>query len=208
MTPTAQRTLANRLASDQPERALSVARAIEAPWFRCQALSQVARYWPDQKYDHVLVEAVRAADMQDKVYKQVAVSAWPIRAYLERNNVDPARALLTKYIRASAAIANMGSRSEALLIMFQAARPFTLSLWQPVFDALVAASEPSLSWRQGRALKYAAEMAVSDNRKLVQQTIQRLSDDKHLAALHSLLDSERPAQTLPRSFFWVEPTSP
>lgn len=206
MTATAQRTLASRLASDQPERALSVARGIEAPWFRCQALSEVARYWPDQKYDHILTEAVRAADMQDEVYKQDAVSAWPIRAYLERNNVGPARVLLTKYIRASASIANMGSRSEALLLVFEAAKPFADSLWQPVFDALVAASEPSLSWRQGRALKYAAEMSVSDNRKLLQQAMQRLSDEKHLAALRSLLHSERRAQSLPRSFFWSEPT--
>jgi len=153
MTPTAARALANRLASDQPERALSVARDIEAPWFRCQAFSQIGRYWPDEDYDRLLAEAVRAADMASEVYQQVAVSAWPVRAYLERGAIDSARALLAKYTDASTAIANLGSRSEALFLVFQAAKPFAPNLWQPIFDALVDAAEPSMSWRQGRASK-------------------------------------------------------
>jgi hypothetical protein len=198
---TAGRTLANRLASDQPERALRVAQAIEAPWFRCQALSHVARYWPDEKYDRILVEAVRAAGSQDDIYKQVAVSAWPIRAYLERGNANPAQALLAKYTPMSNLIANMGSRSEALLLIFQAAKPFAPGLWHPIFDALVDAAEPSLSWRQGRALRYAAEMVVSDDRRLVQGAVQRLSDKKHLGALQTVLEGGGPKQPLPRPFF-------
>lgn len=90
------RTLASRLASDQPARALSAAQAIDAPWLRRQALCHVARHWPDEKYDGILTEAVRAADSQDEIYEQVAVSAWPIRAYLERGNANPAQALLVK----------------------------------------------------------------------------------------------------------------
>lgn len=207
MTPTAARTLANSLASDKPERALSVARGIEAPWFKCQAMSHVARYWPDEKYGQILVEAVRTADLQSETYKQVAVSAWPIRAYVERGNTESARTLITKYAHLANSIVNMGSRSEALLLMFQAAKPSARRLWQPVFDALVGAAEPSLSWRQGRAMKLAAEMLISDDRRLVEGAVQRLSNKKHLAALNALLDSRSPTQMLPRAFFWIEPLS-
>lgn len=195
------RTLASRLASDQPARALSAAQAIDAPWLRCLALSHVARHWPDEKYDGILTEAVRAADSQDEIYEQVAVSAWPIRAYLERGNANPAQALLVKYTRRSNLIANMGSRSEALLLLFQAARPFAQALWHPVFDALVDTAEPSLSWRQGRALKYAAQMIISEDRQLVSDAVQRLSNKEHLGALKAVLDSVSLKQPLPRSFF-------
>jgi hypothetical protein len=203
MTPTTARTLANRLALDQPNRALVVARAIESPWFRCQALAQVGRYWPDEKYGSIVKEAVIAADMQDEVYRQVAVSAWPIRCYLERRNVEPARKLLLKYTRASSSIVNMGSRSEALLLLFQAARPFDSDLWRPVFRALIAAGEPSLSWRQGRAISHAAEMVISDDRQLVEEAVRTLSEQKHLSALRALLKGGTPQQT-PRPFFWIE----
>jgi hypothetical protein len=84
----AGRTLANRLASDQPAQALRLAQAIEAPWFRSQALSHVGRYWPDETYNRILVEAMRSADAQDGIYKQVAVSAWPIRVF-RRANLTP-----------------------------------------------------------------------------------------------------------------------
>lgn len=201
MTPTAARNLSNRLALDQPGQALIVAREIESPWFRCQALSHVARYWPDEKYDRLLDEAVRAADSQDDVFKRVAVSAWPIRAYLERGNPCPARKLLTKYTRASSAIDNMGSRSEALFMIFQASKPFAFDLWQPVFWALVDAAEPALSWRQRRNLRDAVAMVGSESPELAQQTLQKLSDEKNLSAIRSFLNKPRFAE--PRQFFWV-----
>ena len=202
MTPTAARTLANRLASDQPERALSVARAIEAPWFRCQALSHVARYWPDEKYDPILEEAVRAADAQDQVFNRVAVSAWPIRAYLERGNAPPAQKLLAACTHAASAIENMGSRSQALFAIFQAAKPFAIDLWQPVFRAVVEAAEPALSWRQLRNLKNAVAMVVSDNPELAHQTLEILSDPKNLSPVRRYLDT--PITAEPRPYFWIE----
>ena len=202
MTPTAARNLANQIAPDQPERALSVARAIDAPWFRCQALSQVARYWPDEKYDPILKEAVRAADSQDQVYNQVAVSAWPIRAYLERGNAPPAKKLLAKGAQASRAIENMGSRSEALFAIFQASKPFAIDLWQPIFWALVEAAEPALSWRQLRNLKNAVAMVASDNPGLAQQALEKLVEPKNLSTVRRYLDN--PLNVQPRPYFWIQ----
>lgn len=202
MNPTAARSLANRLAADRPEQALTIARAIDAPWFRCQALSQVARYWPDGNYDQILAEAVRAADAQDQVFHQVAVSAWPIRAYLERGNMPPAKKLLVKGIQASGTIENMGSRSEALFSIFQASKPFSDDLWQPVFVALVEAAEPALSWRQLRNLKSAVAMVNGDNPALAGRSLNKLSEHRNLSTIRRYLDKGIVAE--PRAYFWIE----
>jgi len=199
LTPTSARDIAIRLASVRPDEALSVAKGIEAPWFRCQALSHVARHWPDKMYSRLLEEAILAADCQEDVFKRVAVSAWPIRAYLERGNPTPAKELLTKYVAASGAIENMGSRSEALFSLFQASKPFDNGLWQPVFWALVAAAEPALSWRQLRNLRNAVAMVASDNGELVQQAIETLSEPKNLSTVRRYFDKQIRQQ--PRPYF-------
>jgi hypothetical protein len=202
MNPTAARSLANRLSFDDPEQALKVAQAIDAPWFRCQALSQVARYWPDEKYGRILVEAVRAASAQDQIYNQIAVSAWPIRAYLERENSLPAKKLLTNGIQASGGIENMGSRSEALFSIFQASKPFAVNLWKPVFCALVIAAEPALAWRQLRNLKNAVAMVAASNPDIVRQSLDKLSHPKNISTVQRYLDEGIIAE--PRPYFWAE----
>jgi hypothetical protein len=200
-TPTHDRELAHRLSGSEPSKALEVARKINDPWFKCQALSQVARYWPHPDYKHLLKEALDAADTQTDTYKQVTVSAWPIRAYLERGDVSPAKALLDRYTTAATRIENMGSRSEALFMVFQAAKPFAPNLWQPVFWALVAATEPALAWRQRRNIRDAIAMVARDGPALVEKALARLSDEKTITAVKRDLEKGRCAE--PRPFFWL-----
>ena len=178
-----------------------VARKIDDAWFRCQALSQVARYWPNADYKRLLKEAVDAANSQNDLYKQVTVSAWPIRAYLERNDASPAKGLLERCINASTHIDNMGSRSEAMFTVFQAAKPFAPELWQPAFWALVAATEPALAWRQRRNVREAIAMVASDNPALAKKALAKLSDNKTVAAVRRDLEKGRCAE--PRPFFWL-----
>jgi len=201
LTPTGQRHLSNKLAGTDPEQALAVARGIKEPWFRCQALSQVARYWPgDAKC--LLEEAVEAADLQDDTYKRVTVSAWPIRAYLERGSPSPAKSLLEKYTPATSNIENMGGRSQALLMLFQAARPFAADLWKPVFWALVDAAEPALAWRQLRNLRLAMAMVAADKPQLVQKALEQLSDERTISAIKRDFEAGKHAE--PRPFFWLD----
>jgi hypothetical protein len=200
LTPTGERELVHRLAGTEPEKALAVARQIKDAWFRCQALSHVARYWPKPDYQRLLQEAVTAADAQDDTYKQVTVSAWPIRAYLERGSLSPAKSLLEKYTSAATRIENMGSRSEALFMIFQAARPFAGDLWKPVFAALVAATEPALAWRQRRNIRNAIAMVAHEDASLVKKALARLSDERTTTAIERDLKNGRRAE--PRPFFW------
>ena len=199
LTPTAQRNLSNSLAGENPERALTIARSIEDPWFRCQALSQVARYWPDEKFQPLLREATKAAEEQVNWYKRVSVSAWPIRAYLERGSQSLAKNLLERCTAETINIENMGGRSEAILTLFQAARPFDNGLWEPVFWALIRAAEPSRAWRQLRNVRNAASMIAADNPDLVREAINRLSDVRFVAAVTRDLENHRLAE--PRQFF-------
>ena len=201
LTPTHNRELAHRLSGSDPEKALEVARKINDAWFRCQALSQVARYWPHADYQRLLKEAVDAADSQNDTYKQVTVSAWPIRAYLERGDASPAKGLLARYTTAATRVENMGSRSEALFMVFQAAKPFAPALWQPVFWALVAATEPALAWRQRRNVRDAIAMIARDDPALVKKALARLSDEKTIAAVMRDLENDKCAE--PRPFFWL-----
>ena len=202
LTPTGARQLSGKLAGSDAERALAIARGIKEPWFRCQALSQVARYWPRDDYPRLLKEAIEAADSQDDIYKRVTVSAWPIRAYLERGSSSPARRVLERYTRAAASIENMGSRSEALLMLFQAAKPFAADLWKPVFWALVEATEPPLAWRQRRNIRDAIAMVGRDDPQLVEKAVNRLSDDKTISAIKRDVQNGRYAE--PRPFFWLD----
>ncbi len=98
-------------------------------------------------------------------------------------------------------IDNMGGRSEALLMLLQAAKPFGHKLWEPVFWALVQATEPSLAWRQLRNIRNAAAMVAADNPSLVQEAISRISDEKIVAALRRDVENGKSAE--PRQFFWV-----
>lgn len=201
LTPTHERDLAHRLSKSEPEKALEVARRINDAWFRCQALSQVARYWTHSDYKRLLKEAVKAADSQNDAYKQVAVSAWPTRAYLERGDASPAKELLERYTVAATRIENMGSRSEALFMVFQAAKPFAPDLWKPVFWALMAAAEPALAWRQRRNIRDAIVMISRDDPGLAKKAMANLSDHKTIAAVRLDLENGRCAE--PRPFFWL-----
>lgn len=199
LTPTGQRQRAIDLAASDPEQAIAVARAIEDPWFRCQALAYVARYWPDDDFPIILREASKAADSQDNWYNRVTVSAWPICAYLERGCQLPAKNLLNRYVKEASNIENMGGRSEALLMLLEAAKPFDRKLWEPVFRALVQATAPALAWRQLRNIRKAAAIVAADNPSLVQEAINLISDEKIAAALRRDLDNGKSAK--PRSFF-------
>ena len=201
MLTTNQRELAHRLSGTEPDKALAVARKIHDAWFRCQALSQVARYWPDGDYHRLVIEALKAANSQDDVYKQVAVSAWPTRAYLERGSPSSAKSILEKCVRAASSIENMGSRSQALFMVFQAVKPGAADLWKPAFWALIKATEPALSWRQRRNIRDAIAMLAGDDPQLVQTALSKFTDEKTISAIKRDIENNRHAQ--PRPFFWV-----
>lgn len=120
---TDERNAATRVAKNDWEKALSLARKVSDSWFRCQALAHVARVAPDKQVVSLAEEAISAALTATDSYKRVAVAAWPLRALLERNQEPKAIQLLPAILAQAAQIENPVSRSDALFLLWQAFFP-------------------------------------------------------------------------------------
>jgi hypothetical protein len=78
---TQQRNRVAAIANAKPHEALELARRIEDPWFRCQALSIAAIHAPDRRSQKsAIVDAFSAANELDEPNRVVTVSSWPVKA--------------------------------------------------------------------------------------------------------------------------------
>ena len=200
MTPTEQRDQAARLARTDTTTALEVARRIDDPWFGCQALGWVARFAPDDRVAELVEEALAVARRAVDPYRTVGAAAWPVRALVERQRWDRLPVAVTELLEASGRIEPPASHSEALFLLFQAGLPAGSTLWRPVFDALLAASDSGAHWRQRRNLRDAVLMVARVDSRFAADIAGRLSDEKTRTKIEQCL-SRREART-PRTFFW------
>jgi hypothetical protein len=78
---TQQRNRVATIAKTKPHEALELARSIDDPWFRCQALSIAAVHAPD-RHSHKLAidDAFSAANELGEPNRVVTVSSWPVKA--------------------------------------------------------------------------------------------------------------------------------
>jgi hypothetical protein len=75
-----KRAEVSKLAPHSIERAIDVARSIQHPWYRCQALANVGQAHPDKVTALRLIEeSFRAAEEQDEVNRIVTVASWPLK---------------------------------------------------------------------------------------------------------------------------------
>src|SRR5262245_59478830 len=78
---TQQRNRVAGIARATPLAALSLARSIEDPWFRCQALSIAAAHVPDTRSHQLAIDdAFSAANELGDPNRVVTVSSWPVKA--------------------------------------------------------------------------------------------------------------------------------
>ncbi len=78
---TQQRARVAAIAKTTPLEALELARHIEDPWFRCQALSIAAVHTPDRRsQQRAIDDAFAAANELDEPNRVVTVSSWPVKA--------------------------------------------------------------------------------------------------------------------------------
>jgi hypothetical protein len=201
MTATQQREIAARLAPTEPTRALAAARAIDDPWFACQALAWVARFAPDNQFSKLIRESLHACNSADDPYKVVAAAAWPIRAIVERNHADMFPAIIPGLLLRAKEIDNFGSRSEALFLLFQAVFPAGRANWFPVLQSLREASRPLINWRQRRNLRDAVLIVWAEDQPLAQEIINDLNDSKLRGKIERLLETSE--SYAPRPFFWT-----
>jgi hypothetical protein len=87
---TAIRDSAIHLAPSDPGRAAEIARTIESPWYRCQALAWVARFAPEGQVEALAEEALYSCHTARDMFQAVGASAWPVRALIERGRLAAA----------------------------------------------------------------------------------------------------------------------
>src|SRR5579864_1753211 len=104
MSATEERDEVSGLAPTDTTKALAMARRISDSWFRCQALAVVARYASKELVSPIAHEAFNTALQQEDPYKVVGVSAWPVRALIERDQTDPLPLWLNELVKRARSI--------------------------------------------------------------------------------------------------------
>jgi len=157
VSATQQRDHARALAKSNPKKALAQARVVGEPWFRAQALSWVARF-TDGDPVAVASEAAKAARECDDDYKKSAVRAWEIAALAEREYITEARKSLSEALALGKCAEPTSSRSEALLLLLQAAFRIGRDDAAKVYEVLKASCPIAEHWRGKRAVRDGGKM--------------------------------------------------
>lgn len=200
-TPTEARDRVCRLAPVDPKTALVEARKIADPWFRCQALSYVARFSPPGSVETIADEAVEAAFMEKDAYRAVAPAAWPLRALLERDLVSQARLLTNTLLEKSAAIEHPVSRLEALFLILQAAFPLPAADRHAVIDSLILAAKSADSWKASDRLEQTALMLIADAPEDASRVVRSMNENRYKTRVIEKIAANQVRQ--PRPFFGV-----
>jgi hypothetical protein len=163
MSATKQRDKASSYAKRDPRKALELARAIDEPWFKAQALSWIARF---SEGDTVVLakEASEVAALGDDVYKKAAVRAWEVAALAEREFSDEAKAALKEALVESKSVEPNSSRAEALISLLHAALRIDHQAAETVSEELSAALGDDPFWRCKRAMKDASALMAGETK--------------------------------------------
>ena len=201
-SPKQARDSAASSARRDPSAALTLARQINDPWFACQALSWVGRFWPSDDFETVLNEAFEIGRKCSDPYRVVASAAWPARAFIERGASSRISAILHPSLAVANEIASLASRSEALFLLFQATKPGMQTNWLPVLEGLMKASFPTLHWRQSRNLSEAILIVAAEDSSLANDILRQLPEGKLKTQIEKRLNKLDPTIPRLRLFFW------
>jgi hypothetical protein len=163
MSATLQRDQACDLARLDPKKALEKALQTCDPWFRAQALSWVARF-TDGDPVPIAELAAKAAGKCDGAYKRTAVRAWEVACLAERSRAPEARKVLRPALEESKTVTPLSSRSEALMLLLEAAFAITNEDAKTVYDELQASCGQDSRWRCKRAVRDGAKLISGESK--------------------------------------------
>src|SRR5918992_2834393 len=144
---TSTRDLVTRLAPTDPEGAARLARSIDEPWFRSQALAWAARFAPEDRVEPLVEEALIASYAESDPYRTVGSGAWALRALVERGRPVVARRILADLLALAPEAEPPASRAEALFLVWQAAFALGSDARKKVLEVVLKTCQPSESWR-------------------------------------------------------------
>jgi len=193
MAANSTRDLVTRLAPTDPEGAARLARTIDEPWFRSQALAWAARFAADDRVEPLAEEALIASYAESDPYRTVGSGAWAIRALVERGRPVPARRVLADLLVLAPEAEPTASRAEALFLVWQAAFALGRDARRKILDMLLTTCQGSDSWRVGRVFQDIAWMLGASDHEMVQRILAAMPEGRwkrqakrRLAAAESL----------------------
>lgn len=158
-TPTHLRNESDRLARNPATwpAALDLARTIDDPWFRCQALTTAAETAPDASTTRTLLEeAFAAAYQQAEPNRAVTVASWPLRALGQLDDRQWLERELDHALTCIAAEPHPTRRADAQLALLTALPAAASDLIRRTADALLTTCGAGHGWRRNRILRDAA----------------------------------------------------
>ena len=103
------------IAKTQPREASELARSIDDPWFRCQALSIAAVHAPDQRsHKRAIDDAFSAANELTEPNRVVTVSAWPVKALALAGNMSSVSSEVARLLQEVSTESSPVRRADAL----------------------------------------------------------------------------------------------
>jgi hypothetical protein len=171
------RARAEKLALTDPQAALKVARAIRHPWYRCQALSTVAKHLGTRTQKLELLEkALAAAQEQKEINRIVTVSASPLGVMV---GIDQNKA--HEYVVWLVLLANREEhtlrRADALYAVASSIRINPLLL-EVIVPALAGALVAGHGWRIDRLIRSTVEIIRPSMPEVAEKLIDHHSNGK------------------------------
>jgi hypothetical protein len=201
MNAAEEREAVRLLASTDTAKALALARQIIDPGYRAQALAIVARYASAELVSPIVRESLDSAFEQGDPYRVVAVSAWPVRALVERNETALLPPLLSDLVKRSRDIDNPVSQLGALSSLWCGAFSFLHPETDIILEEFVRACESANSWRAGASMEQIILIVASSDPAHAAELAQRMPDGKYKRRTLKRLSEK--AYLTPRPFFWA-----
>lgn len=132
---TRDRNRAAEIAATQPEKAADIARQIDEPWFRCQALAYAALYTADRAAkNRLLTESFAAALLTEAPNRIVSVSSWPLKVLCRSGQNDKLTAETERLLEIISREPSPVRRADALNVMLGALVSGPRPLFWQTFD--------------------------------------------------------------------------
>ncbi|RIX43462.1 MAG: hypothetical protein D3M94_16030 [Rhodocyclales bacterium GT-UBC] len=184
------RAATDRLLPESPDKAYSVAHAINHPWYRCQALASVADATKSRSTAlSILTESFSAAREQEEPNRVVSVAAWPLRILVK---IDRSRAgAELEELLSRASTESHGLRRLHALNSLLGAVAEDAELRARAFEDYVSTAEQCRGWRAERTIAFMAEYIATMDIALAQRLLK--SRESNRFSLHAWSAIERRA---------------
>lgn len=175
-----------KLAKSNPIQALRVARSIEHPWYRCQAITSIVEANPaDHGARKLLEEALAAATSQDQPNRVASVAFWPLRLLVTIGS-DKAAAWTRELLETIAKEPHGLRRLDGLRAILAAVAP-SQELRELALESFTLTAAASHGWRTERIINVIAEVLLPFDREAASQLLSSRPPSRYTKRSRALL---------------------